>query len=100
MLAFKFLVLSAARSAEVRNARGEHIDRDGAVWTIPAESMKAGREHRVPLSPQALEVPDGAAELFDGQRLMVPSPTGRVLNTSDITVGDTTASASRCHRPV
>ena len=46
MLAFEFLVLTAARSGDVRNARWEHIDRDEAVWTIPAERMKAGREHR------------------------------------------------------
>ena len=85
MLAFEFLVLTAARSGEVRNARWEHIDRDGAVWTIPAERMKAGREHRVPLSPRALEVLDGAAELFDGQGLVFPSPTGRVLNHATLT---------------
>ena len=54
MLALEFLVLTAARSGEVRNARWEHIDRSGAVWTIPAERMKAGREHRVPLSPRAV----------------------------------------------
>ena len=85
MLAFEFLVLAAARSGEVRNARWEQIDRDGAVWTIPAERMKAGREHRVPLSPRALEVLDGAAELFDGQGLVFPSPTGRVLNHAALT---------------
>ena len=85
MLAFEFLVLTAARSGEVRNARWEQIDRDGAVWTIPAERMKAGREHRVPLSPRALEVLDGAAELFDGQGLVFPSPTGRVLNHATLT---------------
>ena len=85
MLAFEFLVLTAARSGEVRNARWEQIDRDGAVWTIPAERMKAGREHRVPLSPRALEVLDSAAELFDGQGLVFPSPTGRVLNHATLT---------------
>ena len=85
MLAFEFLVLTAARSGEVRNARWEQVDRDGAVWTIPAERMKAGREHRVPLSPRALEVLDGAAELFDGAGLVFPSPTGRVLNHAALT---------------
>ena len=85
MLTFEFLVLTAARSGEVRNARWEQIDRDGAVWTIRAERMKAGREHRVPLSPRALEVLDGAAELFDGQGLVFPSPTGRVLNHAALT---------------
>ncbi len=85
MLAFEFLVLTAARSGEVRNARWEHLDRAGAVWTIPAERMKTGREHRVPLSPRALAVLDGAAELFDGQGLVFPSPTGRVLNHAALT---------------
>ena len=85
MLAFEFLVLTAARSGEVRNARWEQLDRDGAVWTIPAERMKTGREHRVPLSPRALAVLDGAAELFDGAGLVFPSPTGRVLNHSALT---------------
>ena len=85
MLAFEFLVLTAAHSGEVRNARWEQVDRDGAVWTIPAERMKAGREHRVPLSPRALEVLDGAAELFDGAGLVFPSPTGRVLNHAALT---------------
>ena len=85
MLAFEFLVLTAARSGEVRTARWEQIDRDGAVWTIPAERMKAGREHRVPLAPRALEVLDDAAQLFDGAGLVFPSPTGRVLNHATMT---------------
>ena len=85
MVAFEFLVLTAARSGEMRNARWEQIDRDGAVWTIPAERMKAGREHRVPLSPRALEVLGDAAQLFDGQGLVFPSPTGRVLNHATMT---------------
>ena len=55
------------------------------MWTIPAERMKAAREHRVPLSPRTLEVLDGAAELFDGQGLVFPSPTGRVLNHAALT---------------
>ena len=84
-LVFEFLVLTAARSGEVRNARWTEIDRDGAVWTAPAERMKAGRAHRVPLSPRALAVLDGAAELCDGQGLVFPSPTGRVLNHAALT---------------
>ena len=82
LLAFEFLVLTASRSGEVRNARWEEIDRDGAVWAIPSERMKAGRQHCVPLSPRALEVLDEAAQLFDGGGLVFPSPTGRVLNHS------------------
>ena len=46
------------------------------MWTIPAERMKAGREHRVPLSPRALEVLDEARRLV-GAGTVFPSPTGR-----------------------
>ena len=82
VLAFEFLVLTASRSGEVRNARWDEIERAGAVWTIPDARMKAGREHRVPLSPRALEVLVDAAQLFGGDGLVFPSPTGRMLNHS------------------
>ena len=58
------------------------MDRAGAVWTFPGDRIKAGREHRVPLSPRALEVLDAAAQPFDGDGLVFPSPTARVLNHS------------------
>ena len=77
-LAFEFLVLTAARSGEVRHARWNEIDRGGALWTVPAERMKNGREHRVPLSDRALEVLGEALELA-ADDLVFPSPTGRVL---------------------
>ncbi len=48
--ALEFTILTAARTSEALNARWKEIDLDEAVWTIPAERMKAGREHRVPLS--------------------------------------------------
>ena len=82
VLSFEFLVLTASRSGEVRGARWSEIDRAGAVWTVPGERMKAGREHRVPLSPRALEVLDEAAERLAGDGLVFPSPTGRVPNHS------------------
>jgi integrase len=75
-LAFEFLVLTAARSGEVRGAAWDEVDRAGAVWTVPGARMKAGREHRVPLSGRALEVLDGAAELADSGGLVFPSPAG------------------------
>jgi integrase len=53
-LALRFVVLTAARSGEVRGAKWPEIDLQHAVWTIPADRMKAGREHRVPLSEAAL----------------------------------------------
>ena len=55
-LAFEFLVLTAARSSEVRLATWDEIDLVALVWTIPVERMKAQREHRVPLCGRAVEV--------------------------------------------
>ena len=52
VLAFEFLVLTACRSGEVRGARWEEMDLEAREWRIPPERMKAGREHRVPLSPR------------------------------------------------
>ncbi len=52
--ALEFLVLTAARSGEVRGAQWSEIDLNKKVWTVPAERMKAKREHRVPLSTQAI----------------------------------------------
>ena len=52
--ALEFLILTAARTTEVIEAVWDEIDLEAAVWTIPAERMKAGREHRVPLTPRAV----------------------------------------------
>ena len=52
--ALEFAILTAARSGEVRGAVWPEIDLDSGIWTIPAERMKAEREHRVPLSPAAI----------------------------------------------
>lgn len=62
-LALRFAILTAARSGEVRGARWEEIDIDAAIWTVPAERMKAGVEHRVPLSEEALAVLEAAKGL-------------------------------------
>jgi len=55
-LALEFTILTAARTGETLGARWEEIDLVKGVWTVPAERMKAGREHRVPLSPRAIEI--------------------------------------------
>lgn len=52
--ALEFLILTAARTVEVLGARWDEIDVEKAMWTVPAERMKAGKEHRVPLSARAL----------------------------------------------
>ena len=55
-LALEFVILTAARTNEVLGAEWGEVDLDKAVWTVPAARMKAGKEHRVPLSPRAVEV--------------------------------------------
>ena len=55
-LALQFTILTAARTGEVVGARWGEIDMRGKVWVIPAERMKAGKEHRVPLTEEALTV--------------------------------------------
>ena len=52
--ALELLILTAARSGEIRGATWQEVDLDKGLWTIPAERMKAGREHTVPLSKPAL----------------------------------------------
>lgn len=52
--ALEFAILTTTRSGEVRGATWSEIDLDAGTWTIPSERMKAGKEHRVPLSPVAL----------------------------------------------
>ena len=79
-LAFEFLVLTAARSGEVRGATWEEIDLDAATWTVPAARMKGGREWRVPLSARALAVLEAARELQDGSGLVFPSVRGRAIS--------------------
>ena len=82
----KFLVFTAARSGEARGATWDEIDLEAATWTIPGSRMKAGVEHRVPLSDQALDALMLAHQLDDGSGLCFPSPLrpGRML--SDMTM--------------
>jgi integrase len=70
-LAVQFAILTACRSGEVRGATWSEIDWDTKVWTIPANRMKAGKEHRVPLSLPALAVlgkmPRDGSVIFSGR---------------------------------
>ena len=80
--AFELLVLTAARSGEVRGMRWSEID--GDVWTVPGERMKAGRDHRVPLSPRALAILDEARETTGGAGLVFPAINGRAMSDSTL----------------
>ena len=86
-LCFRFLVLTAARSGEARGARWEEIDLDALTWAIPGSRMKAGREHRVPLSDAALNVLRRAKALDDNSGLVFPSlyKPGRELSDMTLT---------------
>nr|WP_292931721.1 site-specific integrase [Novosphingobium sp. PASSN1] len=74
--AFEFLILTAARSGEVLGAKWDEIDLAAKVWTIPAERMKAGREHRVPLSARAITI---IMEMQAGRQCdyVFPDPSGK-----------------------
>ena len=76
-LAFEFLVLTAARSGEVRGARWAEIDLRAGVWAVPATRMKAKREHRVPLCGRAVEILRAARKLGDGRGPLVLPSKGR-----------------------
>ncbi|MEY4076037.1 MAG: Prophage integrase [Pseudomonadota bacterium] len=73
--ALEFLVLTAARSGEVLGAKRNEFDLTANIWTIPADRMKAGKEHRIPLCTRAREIVDVmfAAGTCD---FVFPGPTG------------------------
>ena len=85
-LCFRFLALAAARSGEARGATWDEIDLQDQVWRIPAQRMKAGMEHRVPLSKQALDVLGEASALRDESDLVFPSPLKEGTAMSDMTL--------------
>jgi len=82
--ALEFLVLTASRSGEVRGATWQEIDMEAAVWTVPAERMKAQKEHRVPLSPQALALL-AAMPRVEANDLVFPAPRGGQLSDMTLT---------------
>ena len=85
-LCFRFLVLTAARSGEARGTTWDEIDLEDRVWRIPSQRMKAGVEHRVPLSDEALEVLGEASVLREDSGLVFPSPLKQGAPMSDMTL--------------
>ena len=82
--ALEFVVLTAARSGEVRGATWAEIDLEAAVWTVPKERMKAGKEHRVPLNTQAIKLLE-AMPRIEGTELVFPAPRGGQLSDMALT---------------
>ena len=82
--ALEFTILTAARSGEVRGATWGEIDLDAKVWTVPAERMKAKKEHRVPLSESAITILQAATKIA-GTDLVFPAPRGGKLSDMTLT---------------
>jgi len=72
--AMEMTIMTAARTSEVLNAAWDEVDLEAEVWTIPADRMKANKEHRIPLTSQLKELlqklpqVEGSAFLFPGMR--------------------------------
>ncbi|MEM8918922.1 MAG: integrase arm-type DNA-binding domain-containing protein [Pseudomonadota bacterium] len=85
-MALRFTIHTVARSGEVRSARWNEFDRDERVWTIPADRMKAGKAHVIPLTEAAMAILE---EIYPLKReensLVFPSTSGGTL--SDMTMG-------------
>jgi integrase len=84
----EFAILTAARTGEVLGAKWEEFDETARIWTIPANRMKAGREHRVPLSDRALAIiamQDRSGEYVFDQQMYFRKLLAR-MGRGDITV--------------
>jgi integrase len=97
--ALEFAILTAARSGEVRGATWSEFDLENATWTVPAARMKAGKEHRVPLSKSAMAILDAVPRRFE---LVFPNNKGLMLSDMTLTAvlrrmsrGDITAHGFR-----
>jgi integrase len=83
--ALAFTILTAARSGETRGATLGEISDDGTIWTVPGERTKSGREHRVPLSDEALAILRGLDYLGDDDReVLFPGPRGKPLSDTSM----------------
>jgi integrase len=77
----EFIVLTAARKGEALGARWDEID--GTIWTIPPERMKSARQHRVPLSPRAMEILDEMRAIRQDDHVF-PGARGSVIGETTV----------------
>ena len=78
--ALEFAILTVARTGEVIGARWSEIDLDRRLWVIPAERMKAGKEHRVPLSERSGSILEAMQEIREGDHVFPGGKTRRPLS--------------------
>jgi integrase len=83
-LALEFTILTAARTGEVIGAKWDEVDMDKAIWTIPPARMKAGKEHRVPLSARAVEILNETQRF--GKEWLFPAARGGKLSGMAMTM--------------
>jgi integrase len=78
--ALLFTVLTAARTGETLGATWDEIDLDEKLWTIPAARMKAGAEHKVPLSDEVIRLLNTLPHTTDGNPHLFPGPRAKTLS--------------------
>jgi len=83
-LALAFTILTAARTGESLKARWEEIDFEKKLWTVPADRMKGGREHKVPLSAPAIDILLNQKKVVKGE-FVFPSDRGKPLSDMTLT---------------
>lgn len=91
--ALRFTILTASRTGETRLAKWSEFDFDAKVWTVPEERMKAGREHRVPLTEAALAIAKELHETRVGDFAFPGQKRGRPISEGTMTKAMVTAGA-------
>lgn len=82
--ALQLLILTATRTSEVLNAEWHEVDLDNATWTIPAERMKVRREHRIPLSRQAVSLLSNLPRVAGNTYVFPGMKAGRPLSNMSL----------------
>src|SRR5262249_35679508 len=82
--ALRFAILTAVRAGEATGATWSEVDLDDGVWTIPATRMKMAREHRVPLSREALNILEDLAKVRTGKLIFPGQRDGRPLSLTSL----------------
>jgi len=93
-VALRFLILTAARSGEVRGARWSELDLDAGIWTVPANRMKAGKTHMVPLSTPAIATLETARGWGRSDEHDIVFPGQRFAPMSDMTLAKVVRTAT------
>lgn len=83
-LLLRLILLTAVRSGEARAAKWSEFDLEAAIWTIPEERMKARREHRVPLSGEAVALLREVPRIENESGLVFPNSRGRPLSDTAV----------------